>query len=114
MPRRTTQPALDGLGMRLRARRKAFALTQETLAERIGLKPESLSRIETGAVIPDLDTLARLAAAFGTDLSGLLADPNSKPTDPPGLPGWSSLSDGDRRLIRSLVDRLRKRPTQDE
>lgn len=64
-----------GLGARLRSIRGAKGLTQERVATLAGLKPETISRVETGAVTPDLDTLGKLVRAldvtFGTVLDGI-------------------------------------------
>lgn len=43
-------------------------LTQKQLAERIGTSYSAISRIESGQHQPSLDTLRRLAAAFGATL----------------------------------------------
>lgn len=43
------------------------------LGERAGLSQQSVSYIERGLRIPNLDTLFRLAHALGIDLSDLIA-----------------------------------------
>jgi transcriptional regulator with XRE-family HTH domain len=52
-------------------------LTQEVLAERVGLHRVALSRIENGAAEPRAGTFLALAAALGTTCEGLLAEPQA-------------------------------------
>lgn len=49
------------------ARRKA-GLTQRELAERVGVAQSAVARIESGAVVPRVDTLDRLLRACGYTL----------------------------------------------
>ena len=53
-------------------KRRAFHLTQEQLAEKIGVKPEAISRWENDWNLPDLDKLQALARALKTGVSSLL------------------------------------------
>lgn len=59
-------------GSRLRELRRASGLTQEQLAERLDVSNRSVSRWETGANLPDLDTLIALADMFSVELGELL------------------------------------------
>lgn len=52
------------LGQRIKTIRKQQQLTQETLAEMIGIEIPSLSNIETGKFAPSVETLEKLAAAL--------------------------------------------------
>lgn len=67
-------------GELVRALRARHHLSQAALAARVGSSQQALSRIESGAVSPSLDTLARLAAAVGEELQ-LEAVPRSIPFD---------------------------------
>ncbi len=53
------------IGARVRAVREGRALTQQEVAERSGLGPEQISRIENGRRRPRAKTLRRLAEALG-------------------------------------------------
>ena len=61
------------IGGRVRAARSNLQLTQEELAERIGITSEALGRIERGNASPSLPTLERLCGALGVSPDGLLA-----------------------------------------
>ena len=53
------------LGLNVRKRREASALTQEKLAERAGLDSTYISGIERGLRNPGIKNVARLAKALG-------------------------------------------------
>jgi len=55
---------------RLRARRK---LTQEKLAEKVGVSARYLQSVEAGEYLPALPTLARLKSALRCDWNELFA-----------------------------------------
>lgn len=44
-------------------------MTQKELAEKTGIRQSNISRIESGASSPTLETLARIAAGMGKKLS---------------------------------------------
>ena len=69
------------IGGALRRIRTAQGLTLADVADRACVSQAMLSRVETGAVSPSLETLAALAAALGADLSGVLRDLDAKPSD---------------------------------
>lgn len=71
-----TSPA-SVFGSRVLAERQRQALSQRALAERAGLAPSSISKIENARVSPTYDVMLRLATALGTDVGVLLgaADP---------------------------------------
>ena len=70
------------LGENVRALRRSRHLTQEMLAERVGLHPSSLGRIERGARNVHLDTISRLAWALRQDVSALLRE-RKRPAETP-------------------------------
>lgn len=48
--------------------RTQYGLTQEELAERVGTTASAISRLESGQHRPSLDTLSKLAHAYGGHL----------------------------------------------
>lgn len=69
------------VGANLRALRLAQALTLAEVARRAGISQGMLSRLETGAVSPSLETVASLAAALGTDLVALFKSATPRASD---------------------------------
>jgi len=58
-------------GANVRTVRKNYQLTQEQLAELIGLEPANVSKMENGTHFPSLKTLVKLVDVFGLDISNL-------------------------------------------
>jgi transcriptional regulator with XRE-family HTH domain len=58
----------------LRRRRQAAGLSQEQLADRTGLHPTEISRLERAAREPRLGTMLKLAQGLGIGLEKLVAD----------------------------------------
>lgn len=56
------------LGARIKELRKKRVMTQDDLAEEIGVDPKHLSRIEVGRSYPSLDALERIATALRVDI----------------------------------------------
>lgn len=69
-----TADELPGVAPRLRELRRGRALTLETAAQRAGLSPAHLSRLETGRRQPSLPMLLGLARIYGTTVSELLGE----------------------------------------
>lgn len=62
------KPIRKQLGARIKEIRKARGLSQEDLAERVGIEAKHLSRIEVGGSYPSLDRLAKLAKALNVEM----------------------------------------------
>jgi transcriptional regulator with XRE-family HTH domain len=58
----------------LRSRRQAAGLSQEQLADRTGLHPTEISRLERAAREPRLGTMLKLAKGLDIGLEKLVAD----------------------------------------
>src|SRR4029453_3158257 len=76
-----TTPLATSVGATIRRLRSAQGLTLADVAERAGISQGMLSRLETGAVSPSLDTLAAVAKAIGTEIATLFRDVGARPSD---------------------------------
>jgi transcriptional regulator with XRE-family HTH domain len=56
------------VGARIKELRRQAGLTQEKLAERVGLDSRHLSRLEVGRHFPSLQSLERIASALNVQL----------------------------------------------
>ena len=65
-------------GNYLKALRKEKGLTQEQLAEMLGVTNRSVSRWETGANLPDIDIIIILSGYYNVDIRDLLGGENRK------------------------------------
>ena len=59
------------IGQRIASQRKLAGVTQARLAEQIGVEPETISRLETGASMPSLAKIAATADALDIELREL-------------------------------------------
>lgn len=55
-------------GMRVKELRTLRKLSQEQLAEKVGISPKYMSRIETGQQFPSIDIIVKLAKALQAEL----------------------------------------------
>ena len=62
------------IGQRVRRFRRALGLSQEALAERVGISTTHMSHIETGSTKLSLQVFADIAAALGVRADELLQD----------------------------------------
>lgn len=77
------------MGGRIKSVRKARGFSQERLAEKSGISPKYLSRLEVGQQSPSFESLARLAEALDVEM-------------------WELLNFGHEGTLRDLRETLRK------
>lgn len=65
---------MDTVGQRIGTARKAVGLSQDGLADRVGVSVRTVSRWETGTRYPRSDDLRAIADALGKPVSYFLAD----------------------------------------
>lgn len=58
----------NNLGNKIKQLRKSLGLTQEQLAEKVGIDDKHLSKIENGLHLPTYKTIEKLSSALKTDL----------------------------------------------
>jgi DNA-binding XRE family transcriptional regulator len=66
------------LGHRVRELRLELGWTVEEAAERFGIEPAHVRRIEAGRTNPSLATLVSIALGLGTDVMTLLTKPSER------------------------------------
>ena len=62
----------DTLGKRIMALRKAAGMTQEQVAERLGVSPQAVSKWENDVSCPDVTMIPRIAQLFNVSTDQLL------------------------------------------
>ncbi len=67
------------LGQNIQTARRAKGLSQEALAERIGVSRQALGKWEKDTALPGLDNLQALAAELGTGVDALLGAEAGRP-----------------------------------
>lgn len=99
------------LGARLRMLRQSQRLSQEELAERTGLHPTYIAKIELGVRLPSLEVLSRLAAALNTPLAGIVAAMDQPHDSSPSCQAeilLQGLSPGQIILTRDFIELVRR------
>jgi transcriptional regulator with XRE-family HTH domain len=99
------------VGRAVARQRTRAAMTQEEVAERLGVGNEAVSRIERGVVIPNITRLVELAAIFNCEAAELLTESSQRPDDQAARISrlLTSLNQTDRQLVMELVERLTER-----
>ena len=69
------------LGARIQRIRKSLKMTQEQLAEQVGMEPQNISRIEIGRNYPTPENLAKIAQTLGVEVFELFVFGEEKSTD---------------------------------
>ncbi len=104
------------IGFTIAKHRQARKLTQEYVAEKLNIGYEAVSRMERGIVIPTVERLIQLAEIFECQVSDLLTESSSRPTDQAlhinNL--LSKLNETDRILVVELVEKFVNRLAEDK
>jgi len=87
------------IGRKISDLRKEKGLTQEELAERLGVSPQAVSKWENDNSCPDIMLLPKIAQLFGVTIDSLLTDEPKKETQ--------LLPPEERKNIDDLVFRIR-------
>lgn len=90
-------------GVKLKTLRKGQKLTQQQLADRIGVAKSVVSYYESGDRYPSYDVLVKIARVFHTTTDFLLDVSKEHVIDVTGL------SEEDIEVVRSVAEALKKR-----
>jgi transcriptional regulator with XRE-family HTH domain len=99
------------VGRAIARQRMRNELTQEEVAERLGVGNEAVSRIERGIVMPNIARLVEFAAIFGCDAAELLTETSPRPNDQANRISrlLAALEPADRQLILEWIEQLAAR-----
>lgn len=111
MPKNDSKQLAELVGRAIARQRAGCGLSQEQVAERLGIGSEAVSRIERGIVMPNVERLVELAAIFGCETADLLTEGSSRPEDQARRLQslLSTLKAADRALVLEVVERLVER-----
>ena len=97
------------LGERMRMRRQKLKMTQQQIADAIGLSPQHISAIEQDQRAPSLPFLAKLAEELGVTVDYLITGKESVVTDTiPAIKADKTLNLEAKRALIALVRELRQ------
>ena len=95
------------IGDRVRKRRKHLQVTQQELAEALGVTPQHISAIEQDKREPSLDSLARLAEELGVTLDYVVTGKEGVITDPiPAIKADRKLNLKAKKALIALIQEL--------
>jgi transcriptional regulator with XRE-family HTH domain len=96
------------IGRTIAKKRKATDLTQEEVAEHLGIGTEAFSRIERGLVSPGILKLYELADLFDCGVETFLVEGSRRPSDQAAYIDQMLARNSvlDRQLIVSMVEKL--------
>jgi len=111
MSRTKSKQLAELVGQAIARQRARSKLSQEQVAEKLGIGSEAVSRIERGIVMPNIERLVDLGVIFGCETADLLTEGSSRPEDQARrLQGLlSALNSDDRALVLEFVERLVER-----
>src|SRR5215468_3371955 len=95
---------------RLRELRCEAGLTQEQLAEKVGVKRGAIARWELGAREPSWSNVVALIKALGVDANAFLQEPTTAPPAGPGRPRKPTAKSTDQQEPKRPRGRPRKAP----
>lgn len=100
---------LIDMGLRIAERRKAMQLTQEKLAEKMGISLQSVSSIELGKKGVRPENLANLCVYLETTADYILYGKRSSTQMTDIVEKLSSLSADEYAIVKSLIELLSKK-----
>lgn len=91
--------------------RAACGLTQELVAERLGIGVEALSRMKRGVALPTVVRLGELAEIFECNIADLVTETSSRAADQASHIArlLSKLGSADRAMVIEIVETLTAR-----
>lgn len=72
---------MNDLGSKIARKRKDLGMTQSEFARKLSVTRQTVGRWETGAILPDIEKVADIAAVLGVSCDYLLRDEVSEPEE---------------------------------
>ena len=96
------------IGRVVAKRRTERGMTQEYVAECLGVGYEAISRIERGAIMPTIGKLVQLAGVFNCPIDELLVESSNRATDQGAVLSKmiEGLSETDRAFMLEHIERM--------
>ena len=96
------------IAKRIKAARNAAGLTQETLAEMVGISTNAMGKLEVNLMTTSLKTLINIANVLALDMNYLLCGDEEKALDPLIDRMLQNLSGRDKEFIVHTILGLKK------
>ena len=99
---------LKQMGQRILARRKALGLTQDDLAEMIGVTSPMISNLEQGKKAIRPDNLAKVCKALGLSADFVLYGGDTNSFIDVVVEKLTHLTDNELKIVNDMIDALNK------
>lgn len=99
---------LKNMGQRILARRKTLGLTQDDLAEMIGVTPPMISNLEQGKKAIRPDNLAKVCKALGLSTDFVLYGADTQTTVDVIADKLTQLTEAELQIVNDMIDALNK------
>ena len=99
---------LKSMGQRILARRKILGLTQDDLAEIIGVTPPMISNLEQGKKAIRPDNLAKVCKALGLSADFVLYGADTQTAVDVIADKLTQLTDAELQIVNDMIDALNK------
>ncbi|WP_076884233.1 helix-turn-helix transcriptional regulator [Burkholderia pseudomallei] len=108
MDERQKAALVRAVGQAIASRRVAAGLSQERVAEALGITREAVSRMETGGAVPSVVRLAELAEIFHCAMEDLLTQASNRKLDQAAtvVELLGRLTDGKREMLMRVIKEL--------
>lgn len=98
----------------LKKLRTAHGISQQKLAEAVGVSQQSINKYENHTVEPNIETLVLFADYFGVSVDHLIGRTDGQFSPPLALTGeegylvarWRTLNEADKAMLKNLLERL--------
>lgn len=100
---------LKAMGQRIMARRKALRMTQEELAEKLGVSTQMISNLELGKKAIRPENLARVCEVMGLSADFVLTGSNTKNTIDIVAEKLLNLTNAELQMVSDMIDYMNNR-----
>lgn len=94
------------IGARIRKRRKELGLSQEQLAEKVGVSYQQVQRYENGSSTLNVENVQRIAHALGVSAIALLEGRDAQVVAEPAALGAAPFWSSDEKVVLRLFRQL--------
>ena len=95
---------IKDMGRRILARRKALGITQDELADRIGVTPPMISNLEQGKKAIRPDNLAKVCKARGLSADYVLFGADTQTPIDAVADKLANLTDAELQIVSDMID----------
>ena len=100
---------LREMGQRIMARRRALHMTQEALAEKLGVSTQMISNLELGKKAIRPDNLARVCQTLGLSADYVLTGTNTKTSVDTVADKLTHLTAEELKMVSDMIDYMRSK-----